>query len=65
MGMFSKQGWKDWARRVGLTYHAPSSWLDPRMDVGSYRGYLISWAGSADRNVSLRADPLSQGPSTR
>jgi hypothetical protein len=56
MGMFSKQGWKDWASEWGLTYHAPKflgstrEWM-----VGSYRGYLIKLGWFGDRNVEFYA----------
>jgi len=56
MGMFSKQGWKDWASEWGLTYHAPKflgstrEWM-----VGSYRGYLNQAGLFGDRNVEFYA----------
>ncbi len=56
MGMFSKQGWKDWAREWGLTYHAPRflgstrEWM-----VGSYRGYLIKAGWLGDRHLEFYA----------
>jgi hypothetical protein len=54
MGMFSKQGWKDWAREWGLIYHAPRflgstrEWM-----VGSYRGYLVKAGWLGDRHLEF------------
>jgi hypothetical protein len=56
MGVFSKHGWKDWARQWGLTYHAPRflgsirEWM-----VGSYRGYLIKAGWVGDRHLEFYA----------
>lgn len=56
MGMFSKNGWKEWARQWGLTYHAPRflgstrEWM-----AGSYRGYLIKAGWIGDRHLEFYA----------
>ncbi len=56
MGMFSKQGWKDWAQEWGLTYHAPKflgttrEWM-----VGSYRGFLIKAGWMGERHLEFYA----------
>ena len=56
MGMFSKDGWKDWARQWGLTYHKPKflgstrEWM-----VGSYRGYLVKAGWLGDRHLEFYA----------
>ena len=43
MGIFSKNGWKEWARQWGLTYHAPKFLGSTREWIaGSHRGCRLA-----------------------
>jgi hypothetical protein len=56
MGIFSKNGWKEWARQWGLTYHAPKFLGSGREWIaGSYRGYLVKAGWLGDRHLEFYA----------